>query len=376
MAATLLELLKATVDLGGSDLHITTNSPPQVRVFGHLQQLPQPPLSAVDTKQLAYSVLTDAQKKRFEETLELDFAFGVRGIARFRCNVFTQRGAVGAAYRLIPEKIRGFGELGLPAVVPQLAEHPRGLVLVTGATGSGKSTTLAAMIDKINVERHQHILTIEDPIEFIHEHKNCIVNQREVHTDTHGFAPALRAALREDPDIVLIGELRDLETTESALRIAETGHLTFGTLHTNSASQTINRIIDMFPAHQQDHIRVQLSLVLEGVVCQTLLPLANGKGRALACEIMIPNPAIRNLIRENKVHQIYSAMQSGQEKLGMQTLNQSLASLVMAKQVALAVALAAAKPREELQQMISRGHGVVQNAGVQRPPLVRSSLRV
>src|SRR5918999_485497 len=273
--ATLPELLKATVDLGGSDLHITTNTPPQVRVHGHLQRLDGPELTAAETKQLAYSVLTDAQKKRFEESLELDFSFGIKGLARFRCNMFNQRGAVAAVYRLIPEKIRGFDELNLPPVLANLAERPRGLVLVTGPTGSGKSTTLAAMIDKINKERHDHILTIEDPIEYIHQHKGCLVNQREVHSDTHGFGAALRAALREDPDIVLIGELRDLETIESALRIAETGHLTFGTLHTNSAAQTINRIIDVFPAHQQAQIRTQISLVMEGIVCQALLPKAN-----------------------------------------------------------------------------------------------------
>ncbi len=284
-------------------------------------------MSPADTKALAYSVLTDAQKKRFEETLELDFSFGIRGIARFRCNLFNQKGAVGAVYRQIPEKIRSFEELALPGVIAKLAERPRGLVLITGPTGSGKSTTLAAMIDKINTERHGHILTIEDPIEYLHQHKNCIVNQREVHGDTQSFTNALRAALREDPDIVLIGEMRDLETVESALKIAETGHLTFGTLHTNSAASTINRVIDVFPAHQQSQIRTQLSLVLEGIVCQTLLPKVNGQGRCVALEILIPTPGIRNLIREDKVHQIYSAMQTGQEKVGMQTMNQSLASL-------------------------------------------------
>ena len=262
--ATLPELLQTLVEHSGSDLHLTTQTPPQIRVHGKLQTLDLPPLGPAETKGLAYSVLTDAQKKRFEETLELDFSFGIRGLARFRCNVFNQRGAVAAVYRVIPETIKGFDELGLPPVLATLADRPRGLVLVTGPTGSGKSTTLAAMIDKINTERREHILTIEDPIEYIHQHKGCLVNQREVHSDTHGFAGALRAALREDPDIVLIGELRDLETIESALRIAETGHLTFATLHTNSAAQTINRIIDVFPAHQQGQIRTQLSLVLEG----------------------------------------------------------------------------------------------------------------
>src|SRR5215813_12581298 len=249
--ATLPELLKMMVELNGSDLHIATATPPQVRVHGHLQRLQMPELTPAETKQLVYSVLTDSQKKRFEESKELDFSFGIKGLARFRCNVFNQRGAVGAVYRVIPEKIRTFGELGLPAVLATLAERPRGLVLITGPTGSGKSTTLAAMLDKINAERHDHILTIEDPIEYIHPHKNCLVNQREVHSDTNSFSNALRAALREDPDIVLIGEMRDLETVEAALKIAETGHLTFGTLHTNSAAQTINRIIDIFPANQQ-----------------------------------------------------------------------------------------------------------------------------
>src|SRR5262245_48592905 len=261
--ATLPELLKTTVEMHASDLHISTETPPQVRVHGELQQLTLPPLTPSETKQLVYSVLTDAQKKRFEESLELDFSFGIKGLARFRCNVFNQRGAVGAVYRLIPENIRSFGELGLPTVLATLADRPRGLVLVTGPTGSGKSTTLAAMLDKINAERYDHILTIEDPIEYIHQHKNCLVNQREVHSDTNSFSNALRAALREDPDIVLIGEMRDLETVEAALKIAETGHLTFGTLHTNSAAQTINRIIDIFPVNQQAQIRTQLSLVLE-----------------------------------------------------------------------------------------------------------------
>ena len=253
--ATLPELLKTLVEREGSDLHVTINTPPQIRVHGHLQRVDGADLTASETKQLAYSVLTDAQKKRFEETFELDFSFGIKGVARFRCNMFNQRGAVGAVYRVIPEKIRTFQDLGLPPVLATLAERPRGLVLVTGPTGSGKSTTLAAMIDKINKERHDHILTIEDPIEFVHQHQNCLVNQREVHSDTQSFAMALRAALREDPDIVLIGEMRDLETVESALRIAETGHLTFGTLHTNSASQTINRIIDIFPPNQQGQVR-------------------------------------------------------------------------------------------------------------------------
>jgi twitching motility protein PilT len=362
---TLPELLAKVVELDGSDLHLATRTPPQIRIHGHLNRLEGPDLTPADTKGLTYSVLTDAQKKRFEEHLELDFSFGISGLGRFRCNMFHQRGAVGAVYRLIPERIRPFQELGLPPVITTLAEKPRGLILVTGPTGSGKSTTLAAMIDKINKERKDHILTIEDPIEFVHQHQGCLVNQREVHQDTQSFANALRAALREDPDIVLIGEMRDLETVESALRIAETGHLTFATLHTNSAAQTINRIIDIFPAHQQSQIRTQLSLVLEGIVCQALLPKIGGS-RVVSLEILIPTPAIRNLIREDKIHQIYSSMQTGQEKFGMQTANQSIATLYMKKLVTLETALSASSNRDELQDMINRGAGVVAGAGLGR----------
>ncbi len=365
--ATLPELLKTLVEMNGSDLHLTVDTPPQIRVDGKLQPLQMPNLLPADTKQLAYSVLTDAQKKLFEETMELDCAFGIRGMARFRCNVFSQRGSVAAVYRLIPERIRAFEELGLPTIISKFAEAPRGLVLVTGPTGSGKSTTLAAMLDKINTERHEHILTIEDPIEYIHSHKGCIVNQREVHADTEGFASALRAALREDPDVVLIGEMRDLQTVEAALRIAETGHLTFATLHTNSAAQTINRIVDIFPAHQQAQIRTQLSLVLEGIVCQSLLPRANQPGRVVALEILVPTPAIRNLIREDKIHQIYSSMQAGQEKVGMQTFNQSLATLFLSHEISMAAALAASSMKDELTEMINRGVGVVGGAGLRRP---------
>jgi twitching motility protein PilT len=364
--ATLPELLKTTVELDGSDLHLTTAAPPTVRVHGKLVPLKLAPLTAPETKQLAYSVCTDAQKKRFDETQELDFSFGIRGVGRFRCNIFNQRGAVASVYRLIPERVRGFQELNLPPILAKLSERPRGLVLVTGPTGSGKSTTLAAMIDKINTERQEHILTIEDPIEYIHQHKGCLVNQREVHSDTQGFSLALRAALREDPDVVLVGEMRDLETIESALRIAETGHLTFATLHTNSASQTINRIIDVFPGHQQSQIRTQLSLVLEGIVCQSLLRRANGQGRIVSLEVLVPTPAIRNLIRDDKVHQIYSMMQAGQEKLGMQTMNQSLASLYLSRQITLETAVSASSHKEELQEMIQRGTGVVPGAGLNR----------
>src|ERR671910_2262651 len=368
MAVTLHQLLKTMVERGGSDLHVTTNSPPQVRVHGHLTPLDMPPMTAPETKQLAYSVLTDAQKHRFEEALELDLSFGIKGLARFRANIFNQRGATAAVYRQIPYEILGFKELGLPQVVEEICNKPRGLVLVTGPTGSGKSTTLAAMIDKINRETHQHIITIEDPVEFLHQHKNCIVNQRELHADTHSFGNSLKSALRQDPDVVLIGEMRDLETIESALRIAETGHLTFATLHTNSAAQTINRIIDVFPADQQAQIRAQLSLVLEGIMCQALLPRSEGSGRAMALEILIPNAAIRNLIRDDKVHQIYSSMQTGQEKLGMQTMNQCLATLYQKRLITLEAAMTASSMRDELEQMIARGTGVVAGAGLGNRP--------
>src|SRR5687767_8642662 len=356
---TLPDLLKKMTELGGSDLHLSTNSSPRVRVHGDLSPLPGfGPLSPSDTKRLAYSVLTDAQKHRFEENLELDFSFGLKGMSRFRANLFNQKGAVGAVFRSIPYEIKTFDDLGLPQVVSDMCKKPRGLVLVTGPTGSGKSTTLAYMIDKINVERHDHILTIEDPIEFLHNHKNCVVNQREVAADTHSFAAALRTALRQDPDVVLVGEMRDLETIESALRIAETGHLTFATLHTNSAATTINRIIDVFPSAQQSQIRAQLSMVLEGILCQTLLPRADGRGRVMALEILVPNPAIRNLIREDKVHQVYSMMQTGQGKHGMQTLNQALATLDHKRFMTIVVAMQRSSNADELRELIEHGAGI------------------
>ena len=368
---TLPDLLRKMTDLGGSDLHITTNSAPQVRVHGHLSPLDGfAPFSPADTKRLAYSVLTDAQKHRFEENLELDFSFGLKGMSRFRANLFNQKGAVGCVFRAIPYEIKTFNDLGLPTIVSDMCKKPRGLILVTGPTGSGKSTTLASMIDKINAERHEHILTIEDPIEFLHNHKNCVVNQREVNSDTHGFADALRTALRQDPDVVLVGELRDLETIEMALRVAETGHLTFATLHTNSAASTINRIIDVFPAGQQSQIRTQLSLVLEGVLCQALLPKASNDGRVMALEILVPNAAIRNLIREDKIHQIYSTMQTGQDKFGMQTFNQALATLYHKRQITLDVAMQRTSNADELRELIERGSGL-NNAynGQGKPPL-------
>ena len=366
---TLPDLLRKMTEAGGSDLHLTTNSSPQIRVHGHLKALSEyTPLTPADTKRLAYSVLTDAQKHRFEENLELDFSFGLKGMSRFRANLFNQKGAVGAVFRAIPYEIKSFEALGLPPVVADLCKKPRGLILVTGPTGSGKSTTLAAMIDKINIDRHDHILTIEDPIEFLHTHKNCVVNQREVAADTHSFGSALRTALRLDPDVVLVGEMRDLETIEMALRIAETGHLTFATLHTNSAYSTINRIIDVFPAGQQAQVRTQLSLVLEGIMCQALLPKSSGDGRAMALEILVPNSAIRNLIREDKIHQIYSMMQTGQDKFGMQTFNQALASLYHKKVITLEAAMNRTSNADELRELIERGSGL-NNAygGVQRP---------
>ncbi len=324
-----------------------------IRIRGELIPLEYPPLKPQETRQLCYSVLTDAQKHRFEENQELDLSFGVRGLSRFRANIFMQRGTLAGAFRLIPYQIRSFEELGLPPVITDLCVKPRGLILVTGPTGSGKSTTLAAMIDKINGSRREHIVTIEDPIEFTHQHKSCIINQREVHQDTKSFHSALRSVLRQDPDVVLIGEMRDLETVEAALTVSETGHLTFGTLHTNSCVQTINRVIDVFPAHQQPQVRAQLSFVLEGVMCQTLIPTMDGRGRALCLEIMVPNAAIRNLIREDKVHQIYSQIQVGQAKSGMQTMNQALLMLYQRRVISFDDAMARSPDPDELKQMMA-----------------------
>jgi twitching motility protein PilT len=355
---TLAEMLEEVIHSGGSDLHLTMGAAPQIRVDGKLRPLGSVPLTAADTESLAYSVMTDAQKHAFKEQWELDFSFCIRELSRFRADVFRQRGAVACAFRAVPFEIKSFEALGLPPVVENLCDRPRGLILVTGPTGSGKSTTLAAMIDKINRERCAHILTIEDPIEFLHSHKNCIVNQRELGCDTRSFPAALRVALREDPDVVLIGEMRDPETVESALRIAETGHLTLATLHTNTASSTMNRIVDLFPAAQQTHIRAQLAMVLEAIICQALIPRSNGSGRCMAMEILIANPAIRNLIRENKIHQIYGMMQTGQEKYGMLTFNQSLAHLAGTKQITLKAALSQASNPEELKELIQRGAGM------------------
>ncbi|MBI4746333.1 MAG: type IV pilus twitching motility protein PilT [Deltaproteobacteria bacterium] len=364
--ANLHELLKIMMERKASDLHITTGTPAQIRIDGELVPLDIPPLTPVDTKQMCYSILTDAQKHKFEEENELDLSFGVKGLSRFRANIFMQRGAVAAAFRAIPFQIKTFQELGLPAIVNDLCKKPKGLVLVTGPTGSGKSTTLAAMIDKINTETHGHIITVEDPIEFLHPHKGCIVNQREVGADTESFKKALKYILRQDPDIVLIGELRDLETIEAALSVAETGHLVFATLHTNSCVQTMNRMIDAFPSGQQSQVRAQLSFVLEGVLSQTLVPKIGG-GRALSLEVMVPNSAIRNLIREDKIHQIYSQMQVGQSRFGMQTMNQSLASLYQKRFITLDDAMGNTTDQDELRQIL----GGAPQAGVQRPPMQR-----
>lgn len=347
------QLLKFMVENGASDLHITPGTPPQLRIDGALRPLNVPTLTPPETKKIAYSLLTDAQKHIFEEEKELDFSFGVKGLSRFRANVFQTRGSVGAAIRTIPFEILTFESLKLPKVVADLNKRPKGLILVTGPTGSGKSTTLAAMIDSINRTRHEHIITIEDPIEFLHPHKSCVVNQREVGADTSTFKRALKSILRQDPDIVLIGEMRDLETIEAALSVAETGHLVFGTLHTNNCVQTINRILDVFPPYQQPQIRAQLSFVLEGVLSQILIPKKGG-GRCLALEIMVPNAAIRNLIREDKVHQIYSSMQVGQSKYGMQTMNQSLLDLHLKGTIPVEEVLGRTTNLEEMRQMLTQ----------------------
>ncbi|MGQ0505515.1 MAG: type IV pilus twitching motility protein PilT [Myxococcaceae bacterium] len=370
--ANLHQLLKAMVEKGASDLHITTGSAPQLRIDGELVPLKTEPLTPVHTKQLCYSILTDAQKHKFEEDNELDLSFGVKGLSRFRANIFMQRGAVAGAFRTIPFKILSFQELGLPPIVTELSKKPRGMILVTGPTGSGKSTTLASIIDKINSERHEHIMTIEDPIEYLHPHKNCLVNQREVGADTRNFKTALKYILRQDPDVVLVGEMRDLETIEAALVIAETGHICFGTLHTNSAVQTINRILDVFPPYQQPQVRAQLSFVLEGVMSQALVAKHGSNGRVLALEVMVPNAAIRNLIREDKVHQIYSSMQVGQAKYGMQTFNQSLAALLLRRIISQEEAFGRSSDPEELKNIVASAPSTQGGAGGQgsgqRPP--------
>ncbi len=346
------KLLHELIEKNGSDLHITSGSPPRMRVLGKLDSIDGPILNSVDTKQLCYSIITDHQRLQFEENNELDFSFGIKGLSRFRANLFVQRGTVAGVFRSIPYRIMSFKELGLSSEVAELCKRPRGLVLVTGPTGSGKSTTLASMVDSINRERYEHIVTIEDPIEYLHSSQRALVNQREVGYDTQSYSSALKYVLRQDPDVVLLGELRDTETIDAALRIAETGHLCLATLHTNSCIQTINRIIDVFPAAKQQQVRTQLSFVLEGVLSQLLIPRPDGKGRVLAMEIMLPNSAIRNLIREDKIHQIYSQMQVGQSKFGMQTLNQSLLNLYQKRLISLEEAIGRSQVPDELRQMM------------------------
>lgn len=358
MPISMVELLKACVDGDASDLHITTYVPPRIRVHGRLKDLDYPPLTPAQTEALIYSIMSDKQKKIFEDKLEVDFSFGLKDIGRFRANVFRQKGAVAGAFRRFLPSMWSFAQLGIPQRVAQLCYLPRGLVLVTGPTGCGKSTSLACMIEHINAERDVHIVTIEDPIEYYFTPRKAIINQRELYADTHSYANALRSVLREDPDVVLVGEMRDLETVEATLRVAETGHLTFSTLHTNSAVESINRIVDIFPTQYQTQIRIMLSMTLEAVLTQALLPRADGKGRVLAMEILIPNAAIRNLIRENKIHQIYSAMQMGQEKFGMQTFNQSLANLYFRKLISLETAMAVTSFPEELTDIIQRREGL------------------
>lgn len=348
----LRELLEQMVQMNASDLHLTVGTPPVVRVDGKLQRLNQDMLTAEQTKKLAYSMLNEKQKLKFEQNWELDFSFGIENMSRFRCNIFMQRGNVAVALRQIPYKVKTFEELGLPKVIAEFAKLPRGLVLVTGPTGSGKSTTLASVIDKINKERPVHIITVEDPIEYLHRHQMALINQREVFADTPSFSSALKYALREDPDVVLVGEMRDLETIESALSISETGHLAFATLHTNSAAESINRIIDVFPTNQQEQIRVTLSFTLQAVVSQTLIPKIGG-GRCLALEILVVTPAIRAIIRDDKIHQIYSMLQSGQ-KYGMKTMNQSLAELYTTGKITLNDAMSYSHNTQELSEMLSR----------------------
>lgn len=349
---TMNQLLKLMVKQGASDLHISTNTPPELRIDGSLVPLKSDPLTPAQTRALCLSLLDEEQRARFEKEKELDFSFGIEDFARFRGNIFMQRGAVSGAFRYIPTKIRSFEELGLPDVMRKFCELPRGLVLITGPTGSGKSTTLATLINQINCNFSKHIITIEDPIEYIHENKSSLVNQREVGTDTESYHTAIRYILRQDPDVVLLGELRDRESIETALTLAETGHLVLTTLHTNSCAQTINRIVDVFPASQQDQVRMQLSFVLEGVVCQQLIPKASGRGRTIAIELMVATPAIRNLIREDKVQMIYSTIQTNRSKNSMQTMNQSLANLYLAKEISLEEAISRSSDVVELKQIL------------------------
>ncbi len=349
------DLLRIVVEVGATDLHISAGNPPRIRVNGRLIKIEKMPvLTPPDTQRLCYSVMNDMQKKIFEERNEVDFSFGIKGLSRFRANVFMQRNSVAGAFRRIPYKIMPLEELGLPPVVKSFVKKPKGLILVTGPTGSGKSTTLASIVDRINSTMEKHIITIEDPIEYLHSHKKSLVNQREVGSDTASFKDALRYVLRQDPDVVLIGEMRDLESIQAALTVAETGHLTLATLHTNSAIETINRIIDVFPPHQQNQVRAQLSHVLEGIITQKLLPRLDGKGLVLAAEVLVPTPAVRNLIRENKIHQIYTVMQAGQIHHGMKTMNQSLAELYQKGYISYEQAITSSYNPDELIPMLDR----------------------
>lgn len=348
------EILKETLDLHASDLHLAVGVPPMVRIDGHLQGLDHPVLMPNEARELIYSVLSQDQRQKLETDWEVDLSYSLYGQARFRVNAYFQRGTLGAAFRVVPVVIKTVEELGLPKVLHSFCHKPRGFVLVTGPTGSGKSTTLAAIIDEINSTRADHIVTIEDPIEFLHQHKKCVVNQREVGTDTKAFPIALRSALRQDPDIILIGELRDLETIQIALTAAETGHLVFATLHTQDCPQTVDRMIDVFPPHQQEQIRVQIAATLEGIVTQQLLPKISGEGRAAACEVLITTPASRNLIREGKTHQLYTVMQTGGQ-LGMQTMNASLADLVRRGQITRDLALKRSSSPDDLERLLLTG---------------------
>lgn len=343
------DYLMDAIDAGASDLHVTVGLPPMIRVDGQVKPLDYGPLQGDATREAVYSILSEDQRRRLENNWELDFGYGLPGIARFRVNVYFQKGSIGAAFRMIPHEVKSLEELGLPRSVEEMTGRPRGLILVTGPTGSGKSTTLASMVDKINAGRHEHIMSVEDPIEFLHQHKQCIVNQREVSQDTKSFAEALKHVLRQDPDVILVGEMRDLETISLAVTAAETGHLVFGTLHTQDAPQTIDRIIDVFPAHQQAQIRTQLANVLQGVITQTLIPRREG-GRVVACEVLVPTPGIRNLIREGKNHQVYSAMQTG-GKFGMQTMDSALTELVRSNVISYEEAIKRARDPEELNRL-------------------------
>ena len=345
------DVLLETIDLGASDLHLTAGVPPMVRIRGRMRELEYAPLTPQVCREVVYSLLNNDQRKRLEEDWQIDLSYSVPGRARFRVNAFFQRASIGAVLRTIPQDIPAFETLGLPPTIMDFIKKPRGFVLVTGPTGSGKSTTLASMIDKINDARHEHIMTIEDPIEFLHRHKNCIVNQRELGTDAASFALALKAALRQDPDVILVGEMRDLETMQTALTAAETGHLVFATLHTQDTAQTVDRIVDSFPPEQQHQVRSQLAIALQGIVTQQLLPTADGHGRVCACEVLVPTPAVRNLIREGKTHQIYSALQTGGSS-GMQTMDAALADLVRRQKISRELAESRSSAPEELRRLM------------------------